>query len=368
MMSMTDQRRVLLVQTRNLGDAVISTALVETIARGLPTVAIDVLTRPEIAQIFAHNPHVHDVFTGRFPMGSMRDFGFREALALPSLMSRLRRKRYTDVVNMTGDFREELVGQLLTRRNNWSPAWSPEHPCSKAVRPSAIRLANRPVSIPASQPNIHDAVASVGAAVTGARAQKPALYTPAKEKITWSPEERAVGLHPMASQPWRRWELEKWSAVAQALIERDLNVHVFGAPTEAAELTKHFGSLDASRLRITTGRLSNYFSSVATMRVLLCPDSAASHVAYALGVPAILLNGANDAAAWAPPGTHVLAAGPELRCYPCYNRPTCFGSVDEYACVRRIQVNSVLETVWDVLGNTLRTNINVFSQSLPIPS
>ena len=349
---MTDERRVLIVQARYLGDAVISTALVETIARGLPTCSIDVLTRPEITQIFAYNPHVHKVFPSRFPMGSLRDFGVKEALALARLVPLLRRRRYTDVVNLEGDFREELLGGLITRRNNWSPAWSAGHPCSKVIRQSVVPLANRPVPIPGDKPNVHDVTAIVGASVSGAAAQRPALYAPSKRKIVWNPQSRNVGIHPMASQPWRRWQLEKWTVVARALTECEVNVHIFGSPSEAEELHRNFGRLDLSRINIVTGSLPAYFAAVSRMCVLLCPDSFASHVAYALGVPIILLNGANDAEAWSPPGASVLAAGPELQCYPCYNRPTCFGSVDEFACVRRIDTHSVLETVWKVLKDT----------------
>ncbi|NYF78212.1 glycosyltransferase family 9 protein [Granulicella arctica] len=346
---MANQRRVLIIQAHNLGDAVISTTLVETIAHGLPTAQIDVLTRPEIGQIFAHNPSVDAVFTGRFPMGSVHDFGLKEMLTLPRIVGTLRRRGYTDVVNLAGDFREEFLGRLITHHDNWSPAWSADHPCSKVIRRSAIRLANRPIVIPADRPNIYDAAAIMGTAITGAAAEKAALYTPAKKRIIWNPLERAVGIHPMASQPWRRWEMEKWQALAQFLIQREIDVHVFGSPSEAKELNAYFGRLDTSRISIVTGNLSDYFAAVSRMRVLLCPDSFASHVAFALGVPAILLNGANDAAAWPPPGTVVLAAGPELKCYPCYNRPTCFGSSDEYACVRRIKMDSVIEAVWEAL-------------------
>ena len=346
---MRDQRRVLIIQARNLGDAVISTAVVETLARSLPGTTIDVLTRPEIAKIFAYNPGVAEVFTGHFPVGSGQAFGWKGALALPRLIHMLHGKEYTDVINLEGDFREELLGSLVTHQNNWSPAWSADHPCSKVIRRSVIPLVNKPISIPLTTPNVHDAVSLVGMAIAGGAARRPALYTPEKQKIIWNPSSRGVGIHPMASQPWRRWELEKWSTVARVLIEHDLDVYVFGSPSEATELQENFGGFSESRLTIVTGGLADYFTAVSMMRVLLCPDSFASHVAYALGVPAILLNGANDATAWAPPGTRVLAAGPGLTCYPCYNRPTCFGTSHEYACVRRIEVDSVLEIAWAAL-------------------
>jgi heptosyltransferase III len=351
-MAMAEKRNVLILQSHNLGDAVISTALVETIACGLPTARIDVLTRPEISQIFALNPHVNRVFIGRFPMGSANDFGIREMLALPRLVGMLRGQKYTDVVNLAGDFREEFLGRLVSARDNWTPAWSVDHPCSKVIRRSAIRLANQPVFIPLNLPNIYEAAAIVGTAVSGGEAQPSALYTPAKRKMTWSPTERVVGIHPMASQPWRKWDMEKWQNLAKILIKCEIDVHVFGAPTDAEELNKYFGRLGTSRVKIVTGGLPDYFAAVSQVRILLCLDSFASHVAFALGVPTILLNGANDSAAWAPPGAVVVAAGPGMKCYPCYNRPTCFNSSTEYACIRDIAIDSVVEAVWNALESS----------------
>jgi len=367
---MTEQRRILILQAHNLGDAVISTALIETIARGLPSAQIDVLTRPEIHSIFAHNPSVNCVHTGRFPMGSVRDFGLREMFALPRLIGKLRHQKYTDVVNLAGDFREEFLGKLVSYRDNWSPAWSPDHPCAQVIRRSAIPLANRPTLIPANKPNIYDAASIVGTAVSGAEVQRSALYTPAKKKIAWDPLENVVGIHPMASQPWRRWEMEKWQSLARHLVEQEVEVHVFGSPSEKEELFRYFGALDSSRIRIVAGDLSECFVAISRLRVLLCHDSFASHVAYALGVPTILLNGANDAAAWAPPGAVVLAAGPSLTCYPCYNRPTCFGGSNEYACIRHIEIVSVIEAVWDLLRVTSsdRHIVPLLQQSAEKPS
>jgi heptosyltransferase III len=342
---MADQRKILIIQAHNLGDAVISTALVETIARGLPAAQIDVVTRPEIKSIFAHSPFVNCVFTGRFPMGSMDDFGLKEAIALARLIGQLRGRGYTDVVNLAGDFREEFLGRLISHRYNWTPAWSKGHPCSKVIRHSTIRLANRPVFIPRDKPNIYDAASILGSAVSGVLAEKPALYTSAKKRISWAPSKRTVGIHPMASQPWRRWELERWRHLAQLLIMSDVDIHVFGAPSEAKQLNEYFGSFDNSKMRIVTGSLSDYFFAVSKVQVLLCHDSFASHVAFALGVPTVFLNGANDADAWAPPGSVVLAAGPGLACYPCYNRPTCFGTSKEFACIRDLSMDLVVEAV-----------------------
>ena len=91
---MANDRKFLFVKTRNLGDAVIGTGLVQTIAEGFAASRIDVLTKPETAGIFRCNPHVTQVFTGRFPMGSVHDFGAKDALQLLKLIRVLRSERF----------------------------------------------------------------------------------------------------------------------------------------------------------------------------------------------------------------------------------------------------------------------------------
>jgi heptosyltransferase-3 len=346
---MGDPRKILILQAHNLGDAVISTALVETIARDLPNAQIDVVTRPEIRQIFSSSPFVHNVFTAHFPMGSMGDFGIVEGVRLLRLIVALRLRRYTDVVNLAGDFREEFLGWMISPQNNWTPKWAEDNPCKEVIRRSVIPIANRAVLIPASKPNIYDAASILGSAVCEGPAYQSALYTPNKTHIRWKPQKGLVGIHPMASQPWRRWNLNQWREVADTLISCGLRVQVFGAPSEADELNRHFGDCSSSSLQIVTGSLSDYFVSVSKVELFLCHDSFASHVAYAIGVPIVFLNGANDANAWAPPGASVLAAGLGLPCYPCYNRPTCLGSPAEFACIRNISPDIVVKTVQHIL-------------------
>lgn len=351
---MTMQRKILLLQTRNLGDGVIGTALLETLSYGLPSSQIDVLTRPEVRLIFENNPSVNKVYTGRFPMGSMRDFGMRETLHLLWLLRELRRERYTDVVNLVGDFREELLARIVSSGDNWSPAWSNDHPCSRINRRSAIRIATQPVPIDADHPNVYDAATIMGMAIGSTVGKKSALFNSQKKRIGWYPIDRSIGIHPMASQPWRTWPMEKWKEVAEHLVENGMEVHVFGSSTEAPHLLSVFGHLVGSGLKIQTGDISAFFAALSEMQMLLCHDSFAAHVAYSIGVPIIFLNGANDATAWAPPGAKVLAYGPSMNCYPCYNRPTCIGKSHEYNCVRQITVNSVLSAVHELSGNIPR--------------
>ena len=95
-------------------------------------------------------------------MGSVHDFGAKDALKLLKLIRLLRRERYTDVINVEGDFREEYLGRLITRNDNWSPVWPDGHPYCKVVRQPMVRLANRSIPIPRDLVNVHEAVAFYG--------------------------------------------------------------------------------------------------------------------------------------------------------------------------------------------------------------
>lgn len=347
---MTQRRKILLLQTRNLGDCVIGTALLETIRHGLPSARIDILTRPGMRSIFEGNPGVNKVYTGTFPMGSLSDFGVDEMLEIPRLLRALRSAQYTDVANCAGDFREEWLARIISSGNNWSPGWAEDHPCRKVHRQSWFPVANRRVSIETSQPSIYDAVTSIGLAMGATTRRGSALYDTLGHKIEWTPAAtRTIGIHPTASQPSRRWPMENWFEVAKALLAEGAKVHIFGSAAETEEFKTVFAGLESPSLQLESGSLSKFFTKLSNMDVLLCHDSLAAHTAHAIGVPIVLLNGSNDAAAWAPPGSTVLANGPRLACYPCHNRPTCIGSSHQYDCVQTITVESVLLTTQKLL-------------------
>jgi len=102
-------------------------------------------------------------------------------------------------------------------------------------------------------------------------------------------EEFAV-LHPFASNPEKRWPLEKFQAVARKL---NMPVRWCAGPEEPLE---------------SAVRLDNLYELgcwLARARVYIGNDSGISHLAAAVGVPTIALFGPTDPAIWAPHGPHV---------------------------------------------------------------
>lgn len=110
-----------------------------------------------------------------------------------------------------------------------------------------------------------------------------------------------VCIHPGASVHTRRWSLEKFAAVADALAARGFQVVLTGTAAEA-ELTQavrevmQFSSIDLAG-RTTLGAIAALLSNA---RLLVCNDTGISHLAAALRVRSVVIFSTSDPNRWAP--------------------------------------------------------------------
>jgi heptosyltransferase III len=98
-------------------------------------------------------------------------------------------------------------------------------------------------------------------------------------------------VHPYASSPAKRWSLQKFREVASAL---GMPVQWCAGPGE--ELPQ----------AVRVENLYDLACWLAGARVYIGNDSGISHLAAAVGIPAVVLFGPTDPAVWAPRGSRVL--------------------------------------------------------------
>jgi ADP-heptose:LPS heptosyltransferase len=102
-----------------------------------------------------------------------------------------------------------------------------------------------------------------------------------------------VGLFPGASQPRRRWPLERFAELASRLEKNDgARIVVFLGPEEAEVAGQVRAIFSASALVLDRLTLSQLASAAARLRLLVSNDSGPMHVAAAVGTPVLLLLGA----------------------------------------------------------------------------
>jgi len=330
--------RLIYLQCRNLGDAVIGTGLVEA----LPNHIIEVFTRPAFAQIYQNNPHIAAVHTASFPMGTNNPFGIGDFTNLLDRIFHLRRRKFDAAVTVTGDIREIILGWLIVPRGNYGVKFASGNAFARSVRKGGGNLLCASVTMPSDDTNMYSIISCLADLLGATKPARQCLYDAQKQPLKNNRSSAVIGLHLSAGQACRLWPIEHWRQLIAALRARGKNVVIFAAPSERTHVEESLKPIMGSMVEISTGDLSNFFERLRNVRALVGLDSFSTHAAQAVGTPAVFITGPTPAELFSPPDAAVIAGGPGLPCYPCYNKPTCVGRASQYACMARATVQQVL--------------------------
>ena len=303
------QRRVLMLQCRYLGDAIVLTGLIEGLGRLDPALEIDVLTNRVCVPIFKNNPLVNQIYEAVFPISSIEKFGIKAAFQLLTLLVRLRFHGYDKSFNIFGDFRENLFGWMVSPGGNAGLIWSPGNPLRTSLRTGLTGLLADHLVIEADAPGVYAAISQFSRHHGATEITEPKLYDQNQQTYSHTGGE-AIGLHLGASQECRIWPVEKWRNLAEIIRDHRRPVLVFGAPEERQFLEDHFTDIVDDPTAIVTGSFDNFFEHLTRIGTLICQDSFASHAAFAIGTPRIIINGANLSEIWWPAGIENRRGGP----------------------------------------------------------
>lgn len=159
-----------------------------------------------------------------------------------------------------------------------------------------------------------------------------------------------VVVHPGSQLPSRRWPIDRFAAVADALSLRGLSVVVTGT---AAESPLAAALAAAARRPVTdlTGRtdLWTLGALVASARLVVCNDTGVSHVAAATGTPSVVVACGSDVPRWAPLDRRLHPVRwHAVPCRPCGHATCPIG----HDCATAVPAAAVIETALDLLATT----------------
>lgn len=159
-------------------------------------------------------------------------------------------------------------------------------------------------------------------------------------------------LHPEAGrrgEPRRRWPLERYSILADALVERyGAQIVLTGAPGEAAisqEIAKHMkyrGVVLAGKTDVN--QLAALFAEAT---LVMSGNCGPMHLAAAAGAPIVGLHGPTNFAQWGPWSHNAGIVCAQPPCSPCLNLGFEYGcqalADGTSPCMHTIEVESVLQ-------------------------
>jgi heptosyltransferase-3 len=273
-MELPERPRILVIVLQRLGDVLLATPLVRTLAHGLPGASIDMLVFAGTEGMLAGNPDIAQVLTiPRHP-------SLGETLAVARKLWR----RYDLAVSTQGGDRPTLFALLAApRRMGFVPAeggggwwkravlhWSAPHDAD-AHRVSELLHVSAALGLP----------------------PRAEIVCPAAPVASHDlPADRYAVLHANPMFQYRRWTDAGWKELAAALAQRGLRVVVTGGsdPDEKAYLDRLWNGTPVTRLdgRLTWPDLATLLRGAA---VYVGPDTSVTHLAAGAGCPTVALYG-----------------------------------------------------------------------------
>ncbi|HEX9062768.1 MAG TPA: glycosyltransferase family 9 protein, partial [Clostridia bacterium] len=158
-----------------------------------------------------------------------------------------------------------------------------------------------------------------------------------------------IALFPGASIIEKRWEDDKFVALADRLSQKGFAVVVLGMANE-----KQIGEkMIAGRCGLSLAGKTSLLETAAVIlqsKMLISGDTGVLHIAAGLGVPTVSLFGPSNIEKWAPKGEQHVVLSRHLPCSPCSE----FGYTPKCPvngrCMSEITVDDVVTAVEKLLG------------------
>ena len=326
----------LVVQTSFLGDLVLTTPLIASLAARGP---VDVVTTPAGAPLLANHPAVRRVI--EYDKRAV-DAGFG---GLWRLARSLRAGRYDTAYMAQGSVRSATLARLAGLREIVGFDTS-----------AGRRLYTRRVRYAADRHHA-ERLWQLGAAdgVTAAPGDlRPRLYPGETERMLVDQLLRAVprdGAPLFAMAPGSIWGTKRWPhypALASRLAPL-YRIVVIGSPDDAALAAEIAAAAGAERIVDATGRLTLLASAELLSRcaALVTNDSAPQHLASAMGTPTLTIFGPTVPAFGFGPlaPRHRVAALAGLDCRPCDSHGPRHCPLGHWRCMRELEVGHIEDAV-----------------------
>ena len=328
-------QRLLVVKTSSLGDVIHALPVVQAIKDAAPHLALGWVVRRRCADILTGNPAIDHLYVLPDKPSLRELFTLRHELQLA---------RYDIALDMQGLSLSGLVTRLSGApvragwdRNREGNALFLTHPIvsGKAKDAHEVDLLYGfayalGVHVPHSEFTPQPYLAAENAAK-------------AEAWLSSLPRPR-IALNVGASRAYKRWPLENWIEVAQALTQAGQSIVFVGDKTDAetvVQITPNLSENFVSLAGKTT--LRELASVLAACDLLVSGDSGPMHLAVAVGTPTVAIFGATNPARHGPYGARNTALhDPVLGLLTPGKRPT---AAEGAACMARVTPERVLAAI-----------------------
>jgi lipopolysaccharide heptosyltransferase III len=352
-------KNILLIQLGDIGDVVLTTPTIRAVKEYYPEGRVSILVRKPFGSLLAADPHLHEVIESAKPRGSALDI----AKVYFAFARRLRRAHYDLTIDLrTGDrgaiFSFLTGAKVRVGRPGGSNQFWHDFLFTEIVRHAKLE--------PTAHPGAAQSLCIVHEIGIETKDSIPRLYVSDNDaarasvllvECGFAPGTRWVTINPFSRWKYKEWSNLKWGEVIDHLWEaHKIPTILIGAQDESAACNEIAKGRESNTINLagktTLGELAALISN-STLH--LGVDSAAPHIAAALGTPSITIHGPTDWRAWRVADDLHKIVEPSMDCVPC-NRKGCDNSGTSQ-CLDLLEAETIINVMEEVLKGLITEQI-----------
>ena len=317
-------KKILVFSFSFIGDAVLSTAVIQPLRKHFPNAHITFLVGPLAFYLLANDPQLDAVFVYD---NRGEHAGLKGRM---KLIKTLRREKFDLVVNLRDSFIARCIGG-----EHWGLVRGDRN--RHAVTRYLEVLSHHGLGTTDAHPHLQLTEAAHAAA----------QHFLANACIT--SEKLLIGIHPGGNWEYKLWRVEKYAQLATALCERqNASILLFAGPNERKLQSQVADMMDTPPILVETENLREVTALIAACDIYIGNDTGPMHIAAAVGTPVVALFGSTNHIRSGPYGDEhtVVQSSIDLGCNPCHpgRNPGGCGA-GSCAVIDGITVEQVLEAV-----------------------
>ena len=289
-------KRILVFSFSFIGDAVLSTAVIQPLRSHFPNSHITFLVGPSAFDLLSNEPQLDAtlIYDNR-----EEHSGLKGRLKLIRV---LRREKFDLVVNLRDSFVARCIGA-----EHWGLVRGDRE--RHAVTRYLEVLSRHGVDVTNALPHLQ---LTETEQITAHRFLTEASVTS---------ERLLIGIHPGGNWKYKLWNAEKYAQLASTLCqEQNASILLFAGPNERKLQSQVASMMDTVPILVETENLREVAALIAACDVYIGNDTGPMHIAAAVGTPVVTLFGSTNHVRSGPYGEGhiVVQSGMDLGCNPCH--------------------------------------------------
>ncbi|QAT17030.1 hypothetical protein BU251_04410 [Candidatus Velamenicoccus archaeovorus] len=338
--------KILVVQSHLIGDVMMAIPLLRALRKRYPHSKITFLANDFAKELLRGCDFIDDILTASFPWG-IRSYHIKNLWKLAGMVLYLRRQKFDLAIDAQIDFRNIFFLFLAgaRRRLGYDIVGGrifltdiPEFP-----RDLIHLLEGRLSVLRYLGADIHDKSYRLSMDADAVK------WLDAFWKNRGLAGREVVAIHPGASTKEKLWRPERFVRVIRMLQEGHYLPVLIEGPQDAPVVTEILDLLGGDIL-VLKNSLVQIMAFLSRCRLLVCLDSAASHLASAVGTPAVVLYGPQWPYLAKPFDDHIVAVWNEkVDCRPCVYKKC---QKPGHECMDGISVQDVWSSIEQLMDKT----------------